>query len=91
MCTNNSSAGIRARTCNVEPDKGEFSSSEAKTRFKYSDDSVRACFNQVGSLSHSILLRSSIMIALALVSSDLLIPLTSFQSEALVESNISAT
>ena len=69
-----------------------FSSNEAKTRFTCSGHSQFSCFNQAGPLravaSTSLLLSSSMLIALVPMSAGLLTPLTCFHCETLDVSSI---
>ena len=76
-------------TCIMNTDEGIFSSSDAKIRFTYSGHSLSGRFNQAGPVS--LLLSSSMLIALVPMSAGLLIPLTCFHCEKSVVSSISAT
>ena len=75
----------------MNTDEGILSSTDAKIRFTCSGNSFSGRFNQAGPVSHSLLLSSSMLIALVPMSAGLLIPLTCFHCETLVVSSISAT
>ena len=75
----------------MKNDEGIISSSDVKIRFSCSGHSLSGCFNQAGPLSHSLLLISSMLIALVPMSAGLLIPFTCFYCETSVVSSISAT
>ena len=60
----------------MKTDEGIFSSSEANIRFTCSGHSLSGRFNQAGPVSHSLLLSSSMLIALVPRSAGLMIPLT---------------
>ena len=77
--------------CVMKTDEGMFSSSEEKKRFTCSDHSFCGRFNQIGPMSHSLLLSSLMLIALLPMSVGLLIPLTWLHTETSVVFNISAT
>ena len=66
-----------------------FSSSEAKIRFTCSGHLLSGRLNRAGPVSHSLLLSSSMLIALVLMSAGLLIPLTCFHCETSVVSSFS--
>ena len=74
----------------MKTDEGILSSSDAKIRFTCSGH-FSGRFNQAGPVSHSLLLSSSMLIALVPMSAGLLIPLTCFHCETSVVSSISAT
>ena len=75
----------------MKTDEGMFSSSDAKISFTCSAHSPSGRFNQAGPVSQSLLLSSSILIALVPMSAGLLIPLTYFHFETLVVFSISST
>ena len=77
--------------CFMKTDEGMLSSSKANIGFIWSGHSRSGCFNHAVSVSHSILLGSSIMVALAPISAELLIPLTYLHCEKSFVHNISAT
>ena len=68
-----------------------FSSFEAKIGFTCSGHSLSGRFRQASTLSHSLLLRSSMLNALVPITGGLLIPLTCFHCETSPVSSISAT
>ena len=75
----------------MKTDEGTFSSSEPNIRCTCSGHSLSGRFSQAGPVSHSLLLSSSMLIALVPMSAWLLIPLTCFHYETSVVSSISAT
>ena len=75
----------------MKTNEGIFPSSDAKIRFTCSGHSLSGRFNQAGPVSHSLLLSSSMLIALMPMSSGLLIPLTCLHCETSIVSSISAT
>ena len=71
-------------TCVMKTDEGLFSSFEAKTRLTCYGHSLCGRFNNSGQMSHSLLLNSSLLIALVPISAGLLIPLTCLRCETSV-------
>ena len=75
--------------CITKTDEGIFCSSYSNISVTCSGQSLFARFNQAGPVSHSPLLRSSMLIALVPMSAGLLIPLTCFHCETSVVSSVS--